>query len=186
MKQKKDVVNEVENLKLKLSDIPQLEYTDDLGELVGHLKPGDFLVRKYHEENDNLICDLQHFFHAEGYREAYKCSHLAIYLGEIGGSHWIAEASMPHDGEPEIRRVKIDDPRFNSKLKNQYIIIRNKDQETAKEAARLATNYAIKLLPAEKKKFLRTMPSPHSTIIILRQLAPFGTHLPWHFLEGIA
>lgn len=146
------IISEVETIKLDLSDIPQIYYDDSLNEIVNELQPGDFLVRKYHEDNDNLICTLQNLFTHEGYREAYKCSHIAIYLGEINGDHWIAEASMPHDGEPEIRRIKIDDPRFNSKLKNQYLIFRNKNEDTAAEAARLAQNYAIKLLPVSEKE----------------------------------
>ena len=147
----KGIINEVEKLKQDISEIPQLYYSESMNEITGNLKPGDILIRKYHEDNSNPICTLQKFFKKDGYREAYKCSHLAIYLGEIQGSHWIAEASMPHGHQPEVRRIRIDDPRFDLMKKNQYMVIRNKDEKAAKELARLAGKYCIKMWPESEK-----------------------------------
>lgn len=145
------IIEELEKIKLNLSEINPIYYDNHLLEIVNDLQPGDILVRKYHENNPNLICDMQNLFGKQGYREAYKCSHLAIYLGEINGDYWVAEATMPNGIVPQMRRVRINDPRFELKEKNQYIIIRKRNRIEAREAARLAENYVTKLLPESEK-----------------------------------
>lgn len=90
----KGIISEIEKLKQEITEIHKLEYSDNLSEIVSSLKPGDFLIRKYHEDHSNIICNIQKFFHSPGYRESYKCSHLALYLGEIDGKHWVAESCM--------------------------------------------------------------------------------------------
>ena len=151
-KSEADVIKEVEKLKIEMSDIPLLRYKDSIEEVAGKLKPGDIIFRKYHEDNPNTICDAQKFFQLPGYREAFKFSHMAIYLGEINGAHWVAEASMPHGKEAQVRRVRLDDPRFALKEKNQYLVVRKKNTAEAEEAARLAKRYTIKLLPEAEKQ----------------------------------
>lgn len=143
----KQVIAEMEKIKLQLSEIPSIIFENSLSEIVDHLQPGDFLIRKYHEKHDNLICTLQKFFHRNGYREAYKCSHLAIYLGEINGKPWIAEASMPHENEVEVRRIELDDPRFSPREMNQYLIIRNRNLDEGITTANLARDFTIKMFP---------------------------------------
>lgn len=168
-----DVIHELEQLKQdeSITDIPQITYKDSLKEIVGHLKPGDIFARKYHEDNPNPICVLQRIFHSEGYRESYKCSHIATYLGEIDGEFWIAEASTPHGTEPQIRRLRIDDPRFASKIKNQYFVFRNRDEKIGKEAAKFAKEYAR----------LMKMPNEEKTERDLENEDPFN----YTFFEGI-
>lgn len=147
------VLHYLEKLKLEMSDIPEIFYTDKLSEIAQHLQPGDFIVRKYHEDNHNLICDLQKFFHEDGYREAYKCSHIAIYLGEMQGEQWIAEAAMPHGDEHQVRRIKLDDDRFKCRPKNQYVIIRNiSPGKESEKLVELAKQYTLKLHPETDRK----------------------------------
>lgn len=145
-----EIIDEIEKIKLELDTISPIAFDQSLSEIAAYLQPGDLLVRKYHESHDNLICTLQHFFSRNGYREAYKCSHLAVYLGDIDGKKWIAEASMPHEGEAEIRRIELDDPRFSPRPMNQYIIIRNNDPEEAAKMGRLAQNYVLKMNPGQE------------------------------------
>lgn len=132
-------------------EFKQFSYDQQLSELGDILQPGDIFARKYHEDNPNPICKLQKFFQRADYPEAYKFSHVAIYLGKKSdGKHWIAEASLPKDNDPQIRRLQIDDEKFSLKDKNQYLVIRNTNSEVAKEAARMANLYAIKMLPANE------------------------------------
>ncbi len=138
------------------SEFTQVYYNENLSEITNMLKPGDILVKKYHEDNHNVICDLQGFFAnlfgKKGYREAYKCSHTAMYLGKINGEHWVAEAVLPNGNDPQVRRLRIDDPRFNLADKNQYMIVRNKNEEVAVESVRQARQSALKMnLDAEVK-----------------------------------
>jgi hypothetical protein len=151
LKSSDSIIKELETIKLDIGDISPIYYENSLLEVVKDLKPGDIIIRKYHEDHPNPICDAQKFFHQDGYREAFKCSHLALYLGEINGDYWVAEASMPHGDEPQMRRVKINDSHFDLKEKNQYLVMRRKDQDEAKEAARLAKNYVVKMLPETEK-----------------------------------
>lgn len=148
----KTILETLEKIKLDLSKIKPIYFQNSLLEIVNELRPGDIIARKYHEDNPNIICKMQQVFSNKGYREAYKFSHLAIYLGEINGDHWIGEASMPHEHDAQIRRIKIDDPRFELKEKNQYIVFRRNNEQEAKETARLAKNYTIKLLPKTERE----------------------------------
>lgn len=146
-KSEADVLMEMDKLKIEMSEIPHLFFQGSLAEIISQLKPGDIFVRDYDESHDNIICNLQKFFYSPGWRDSHKCSHLAIYLGEINGKYWIGEASMPHGDEAQIRRIQIDDPRFNLKNKTKYLIFRKKNTEEARESARLASRYTIKLEP---------------------------------------
>lgn len=143
------IIDEIENIKLELDNIKPIAFSDKLSEIASLLQPGDILVKKYHESHDNIICTLQHLFRRNGYREAYKCSHLAVYLGEINGKPWIAEATMPHGGEAQVRRIELDDERFAPRSMNQYVIIRNNNSDEAQKMAQLAKNYTIKMFPAD-------------------------------------
>jgi hypothetical protein len=133
---------------IKRDQFQQFTYDKNLSELGDILQPGDILARKYHETNPNPICKLQKFFRKPDYREAYKFSHIALYLGKLpDGKHWVAEASLPKENEPQIRRLQLNDERFQLKDKNQYLVIRNNNSEVADEAARLATLQTIEMLP---------------------------------------
>lgn len=148
----KAIVNELEKIKLDMSEMPQLFFDKSLEEIADQLKPGDFIGRKWHEDNANIIPSTQKFFYQSGWREAYKFSHIAVYLGkDLEGKHWVAEATMPHGNESQIRRIRLDDPRLNLKEKNQYFIVRNKNPELAEECARLTRRYVVKLLPENEK-----------------------------------
>ncbi|MBX9703678.1 MAG: hypothetical protein K2X39_05950 [Silvanigrellaceae bacterium] len=146
------IIEELEKIKLDLSDIKPLYYENSLLEVVKNLQPGDIIAKKYHEDNFNPICLAQQIFSKEGYREASKFSHLALFLGEINGEYWIAEATIPHGGEAQIRRIRLDDSRFGLIEKNQYLVIRPKNLDVAKETARLGKKYTIKLLPTTEQK----------------------------------
>lgn len=148
----KDIVTSLEILKQDMSITPKIYYNKSLLEFKDVLKPGDILVRKYHEDHPNIICTCQNLFKTKGYREAYKCSHLALYVGEMQGCAWIAEASIPEGKDIQVRRIKLDDSRFLPKNKNEYLLFRRKDQSLAQESARLAKNYAVKMLPKKERK----------------------------------
>ncbi|HEV8053019.1 MAG TPA: hypothetical protein VGP47_11045, partial [Parachlamydiaceae bacterium] len=121
-------LNRLEAVKNQNPIFNQLFYEQNISEVGDQLQPGDIIARKYHEDNPNPICDLQKFFRKPDFRESYKHSHLAIYLGKNSdGKHWVAEASLPHANEPQIRRLQLDDERFSLKDKNQYVVIRNND-----------------------------------------------------------
>lgn len=144
-------IDKLESIKKQLHPVNQFTYEKDLSELGEILQPGDIIVRKYHEDNANPICTLQKIFRKSAYREAYKFSHVAIYLGKKSdGKYWVAEASLPKDNDPQIRRLQIDDEKFNLKDKNQYLVIRNANHEVAKETARIANLYALKMLPVKE------------------------------------
>ncbi|MBA3602896.1 MAG: hypothetical protein H0W50_04485 [Parachlamydiaceae bacterium] len=147
-------MHRLEAQKQHSANFEQIYYSEKISEIASQLKPGDILVKKYHEDNPNLICDLQsaakNVFRIKGYREAYKCSHTALYLGEIQGKHWVADAVLPNGNDPQIRRLQLDDSRFNLADKNQYMIIRNKDQAVAGESARLARLAVLKMNPEEE------------------------------------
>jgi hypothetical protein len=146
-----EITTGLELLKLEMANGPHFSYDEDLSELKQILQPGDILVRKYHEDHSNIICTAQHFFRTKGLREAYKCSHLALYVGEMQETPWIAEATYPDGNDVQVHRIKLDDPRFQTKNKNQYLIFRNKDSVLAQESARLAKNYAVKMLPRTER-----------------------------------
>jgi hypothetical protein len=74
-----------------------------------------------------------------------------MYLGKEEGEPWVAEASMPHGKDPQVRRLKLDDERFKLADKNQYLIFRNTDSESANEAAELAKKFAVKMLPENQE-----------------------------------
>lgn len=143
----KNITTELEILKQQMANGPNFYYNEYLSEINHILQPGDILVRKYHEDHHNIICTAQNIFRTKGLREAYKCSHLALYVGEMQNSPWIAEATFPEGNEIQVHRIKLDDPRFQAKSKNQYLVFRNKDSTLAQESARLAKNYAVKMLP---------------------------------------
>lgn len=150
-------IKEIEKIKLDFSAIKPIYYEDSLLEVVKYLQPGDLIFKKNHESHLNPIPIAQRIFNIDGYREAHKCSHVAMYLGEINGDYWIGEATLKlKKDSPELRRIKIDDPIFSLKEKNQYIILRRNNEEEAKEAARLARNYTIKMLPQKEKKISGT------------------------------
>lgn len=140
-----DCITRLEAIKQQTAPFTQLFYKEKLSELAPLLKAGDILVRKYHADNKNPICDLQKIFQKKTFREAYKCSHIAMYLGEKNGKQWVAEATLPQDNEPQVRRLQLDDARFDSKDKNQYIVIRNRDSDIAQEAANIAKKYTVKM-----------------------------------------
>jgi hypothetical protein len=147
----KAVLTKLDAIKDHTSPFNKLSYKVHVAEVGDRLKPGDIIVRKYHEDNPNPICDLQKIFYKCNYREAYKHSHVALYLGKRpDGKHWIAEASLPHGSDPQIRRLRLDDERFELKDKNQYLVFRGNNEEIAQEAARLAALYTIKLLPTKE------------------------------------
>lgn len=180
-----EVDSGLERLKKKCSDIAKISYNSSLLEVVSHLQKGDIIVRKYHEENPNPICDAQKIFRRDGWQEAHKCSHLAIYVGEIDGKEWIAEASMPHGNEPQVRRIHIDEARFALAEKNQYLVIRHPDSRIAEEAAKIATLWSEAMKPeAEElpKEELKNKSYMYSYFEALRslyhspKLGYFGKH----------
>lgn len=141
-------LNKLEAIKNQNPLFNQLYYEKNISEVGEELQAGDIIIRKYHEDNPNPICDLQKLFRRPDFRESYKHSHLAIYLGKNSkGKHWVAEATLPHGNEPQIRRLQLDDERFALKDKNQYVVIRNQDSEVARETASMAKRYAVKMLP---------------------------------------
>lgn len=142
-KSEKEALEKLEDLRHELSS-ETLTYKESFSEVVGFLEPGDILVHKYHEDARNIICKGQKLFAQAGYRDAPDCSHIALYLGEINGHYWVAEAVVPGGSSPQVRRVRVDDPRFELKGKNEYIVIRKEDQEEARQAAKLAVDYTIK------------------------------------------
>lgn len=146
------IINTLEFLKQEMATGPKFYINEYLSELHHVLKPGDILVKKRHEDQSNVITKAQYLFRTRGYREAYKCSHLALYLGEMQSQPWIAEATLAEGNDIHVRRIKLDDSRFELNDKNQYLIFRNKDSNLAQESARLAKNYAVKMLPRDEKK----------------------------------
>jgi len=131
--------------------IPIISYQSNISEIAEKLMPGDIIVKKSHQDYPNSTCDGQKLFQRPGYREAYKFSHTATYLGkDLNGDHWIAEATTSRKG-PDIRRIKLSDERFAPKPKNQYLIFRMTDQSASQENARLANNYCLKFLPETEK-----------------------------------
>lgn len=165
---------ELDKIKQDHSFCKQVYYKQGLSEIGNKLKPGDILVRKYHEDNPNPICKAQKFFGKNGYREAYKCSHLAMYIGESEGKHWIAEATMPDGNDPQIRQLQLDDKKFELKDKNQYVVFRNKNEYIATEAAKIAGHYSTKANSENKQDLPQKMNSyKYSFIEAARSL--------WHF-----
>lgn len=150
------IIDELDKIKLIMSGINLFAYKDRISEIANKLQPGDIIIRKWYDKHDNYICDLQKFFPQNGLRDAHRCSHVTIYLGQIkegkeAGKHWIAEASMPHGKEAQIRRITVDDPRFLlTSEKNQYLVFRNNNKENAQESAKLARQYCYKLLPEDE------------------------------------
>ena len=169
------ILREMDKLKNELSGFNKIHYVESLEEVVGSLRPGDFLIRKYHETHSNLICDVQNFFHLKGYRESHKCSHIAVYLGEINGKFWVAEAAWPNEKDAEIRRVEISDPRFALKEKNQYLVIRNRDEQTASAMVKLARKYTVIVRPESEKE-----PNPSEISGSIRYTIIEAARSIWH------
>lgn len=115
----------------------------DMEKLSRVLKPGDLIFRKYHEDNPNPICTLQKLFkgiiQGKKEREGHKYSHVAMYVG----NGEIAEASMPHGNEPQVRILKLRDSRFALKAKNQYRVVRPTDAVHAQKSAKVFRSFAV-------------------------------------------
>lgn len=143
------ITGELEKMKMFMSDVPPMFFKDNLKEIVKDLKPGDIFFKRVHHSHFNPVVVGQGVLRVSGDREAYKLSHQFIYLGEVNGEYWIAESTTPHEGEAELRRIRIDDPRLKLEPKDQYVVLRRKDEEIAKKSAEIAKNYCLKIDPEE-------------------------------------
>lgn len=147
-----EALSVLNQIKKDNSLISQRTYHASLNEIKNELQPGDIIARKYHEDNPNPICSLQKVFGQKGYREAYKCSHIAIYTGEEDDGHaWVAEASMPHKKDPQVRRIRLDDERFALADKNQYMVFRNQNSEDLERIVECAKNNSVKMEQSKEK-----------------------------------
>lgn len=169
------VLKQLEILKQSEQRGPNYYFNENLSEIKSILKPGDILVRKFHEDNRNVICIAQNLFKTKGFREAYKCSHLALYVGMRQEAPWIAEATFPEGNDIEVHRIKLDDPRFRLKNKNQYMVFRNRDENLAVKTAKLASNYAVKMLPNTERT-----PTPLDKKKTFKFNAVEATRSLWH------
>lgn len=113
------------------------------------LKPGDMLFKKQYEDNKNPVCDAQRCF--QGFikgnkeREAYKFSHVAVYVGD----GQIAEAVTRKGTDPQVRVISLDDPHFALMKKNQYCVVRPTNKRLGKKAAKVFKSFATPFIPKD-------------------------------------
>lgn len=166
---------------LKSRNIALLPY--DPQELQKRLKPGDIFFKKQDELNHHIVVlgqkIIQPLLSGIKEREAYKYSHVAIYLGE--GK--IAEAA-PHDEGCEVRVLNLSDSRFalDKESKNSYLITRSTDAALAKEAAEIAGAVACEAGP----NLARETPFKYTKLQALRSIwhsASFGPFARYRYLK---
>ncbi len=142
----------LEKIKLKNRNVKVLDY--DVDTLKQQLQPGDLIIKKIHEENHNSIVTaqkVQHFFlSGNKEREGMHYSHVAMYVGD--GK--IAEAAWPSGNKDEIRIIGLEDKRFalpeeGDLKRNEYLVVRMKDQDLAKRAVKVIKKIATELNPNE-------------------------------------
>jgi len=127
-----------------------LEYNPS--ELMYRLRPGDIFFKKQPHETWHPVVFGQwiaSFFRRQDDREAYKFSHVAIYLG----NGKIGEAT-PNHGDNEVRVVKLEDSRFALQPGSpiQYVVVRHTDPELARQAAEVAEQIATRNCDCAKKE----------------------------------
>jgi len=169
---------------LKNRRIEVLNY--DSNALTRKLRPGDVIFKKIDEANSHIVVTgqwlFQPFISGKKEREAYKYSHVALYIGD--GK--IAEA-VPHAGGSEVRILKLDDPRFalDTNCKNEYLVARPKDASLGLEAAEVAARVAQEAAPVSEE-FQRETPFKYNKIQAIRSIwhsASFGPFARYRYLK---
>lgn len=119
----------------------------DIEKLKQTLKPGDLIFKKNHEDNPNIICRMQKLFKAliwgNKEREGHKYSHVAMYVG----NGEVAEAVGPHGKDPQVRVLRLDDPRFALMAKNEFRVTRPSDEKLGLKAAQVFRSFSRPIIP---------------------------------------
>lgn len=147
-----EIAARLEKIELKNQNVKVLAY--DVDTLKQHLQPGDLIIKKIHEKNHNSIVTaqkVQHFFlSGNKARKGMLYSHVAMSVGD--GK--IAEAAWPSGNKDEIRIIELGDKRFalpeeGDLNRNEYLVVRMKDQDLARRAVKVIKKIATELKPNE-------------------------------------
>ncbi|MCE5316479.1 MAG: hypothetical protein LLG04_03830 [Parachlamydia sp.] len=162
-----------EQLIAKLEEIrdrhlPKLNLNDP--KLKDVLKPGDIIFKKYHEDNPSIICKMQKLFKAiivgKKEREGHKFAHAAMYVG----NGEVAEAVTPHGKDPQVRVLRLDDPRFALIAKNEYRIVCPSDEQLGAKAALVFRSFSRSIQPSTEPKTTRIKALKYNFIEAARSL----------------
>lgn len=142
----------------------------NLEELKRTLKPGDILFHKCHEESSNIICTMQKLFKGiitgKKEREGHKYSHAAMYVG----NGEVAEAVGPHGKDPQVRILRLDDPRFALSARNEYRVARTSNEELGAKAAQVFRSFAKPISPSPEGAMSRFKTLKYNFIEAARSL----------------
>lgn len=143
-----DIIAKLEEIRDR--HLPKINFNDP--KISEMLKPGDIIFKKYHEDNSNIICRMQKLFKAiiwgKKEREGHKFSHAAMYVG----NGEVAEAVTPHGKDPQVRILRLNDPRLALIAKNEYRIVRPTDGKLGAKAAQVFRSFAKPIQPSEEPK----------------------------------
>lgn len=125
--------------------------------LLKTLKPGDIFFKKMPHDTKHIVVLgqwlIKPLLFGTTEREAYKYSHVAIYLG----NGKIAEA-VPDSGGCDVRIIDIHDKRFSIEdcPNSQYLVSRFTDPTLASTAAKVAEKVAEQVIGCKKTTFRYT------------------------------